>query len=130
MIKISMHKLFTVLLFLAALPAGAAELLVEFKGTGNQTTAEFVVEAPWILDWRVNSDYSKMISFDVDLVNGQTGMLVGSVLRTKSVGNGVRMFNEGGRYRLRINASFIRWQLKVIELTPEEAELYEPKQPR
>ena len=108
----------------------AEELIAEFKGTGNQNTVEFRVNAPWIIDWRINSDYNKMVSFDLDLVDGQTGVLQGVVVRAKALGNGVRMFNTSGRYRLRINASFIRWHLKIKELTPAEAELYTPKQPR
>lgn len=122
-------RLASATLALAALcgAAGAEELVAEFQGTGNQTTAAFEVEAPWILDWRVNSDYNAMISFDLDLVDATTGMLQGNILRGKALGNGVRMFNTGGKYRLRMSASFIRWHLKVIELTPAEAERYEPK---
>ena len=108
----------------------AEELIAEFQGTGNQNTMSFEVAAPWILDWRINSDYDKMISFDLDLVDGTTGVLEGNILQAKALGNGVRMFNTSGRYRFRINASFIRWHLKVIKLTPEEAELYTPRQPR
>jgi hypothetical protein len=115
---------------LLAATAGAEELVAEFQGSGNQTTVEFRVDAPWILDWRINSDYNKMVSFDLDLVDGQTGVLQGVVVRAKSLGNGVRMFNTSGRYRFRVNASFIRWHLKVKELTPAEAELYTPRQPR
>ena len=107
--------------------ASAEELIVELQGTGNQTTAEFTVKAPWILDWRINSDYNKMVSFDLDLVDGPTGVLKGNILRAKALGNGVRMFNTSGRYRFRVNASFIRWHLKVKELTAEEAKLYTPR---
>jgi len=107
--------------------AGAEELVVEFQGTGNQTSAEFRVKAPWILDWRLNSDYNKMVSFDLDLVDGTTGVLEGNILRAKALGDGVRLFNTSGEYRFRINASFVRWHLKVKELTPEEAELYTRK---
>jgi len=107
--------------------ASAEELIVELQGTGNQTTAEFTVKAPWILDWRINSDYNKMVSFDLDLVDGPTGVLEGNILRAKALGNGVRMFNTSGRYRFRVNASFIRWHLKVKELTAEEAKLYTPR---
>ncbi len=71
-----------------------------------------------------------MVSFDLDLVDGRTGVLQGNVLRAKALGNGVRMFTTSGRYRFRINASFIRWHLKVQELTNEEAELYKPRRPR
>lgn len=110
--------------------AGAEQLIVEFKGSGNRTTAEFKVQGPWILDWRINSNYTHMLSFDLDLVDGRTGVLKGSVLRTKSLGNGVRLFNESGSYRFRINGSFIDWHLKVRKLTPAEAEQYTPRTPR
>ena len=124
---------FPTLLFAAAsllfvgMSVGAEELLVEFQGRGNRTTAEFEADAPWILDWRINSDYEHQVSFDLDLVDARTGVLKGSVLRTKRLGNGVRMFNESGRFRFRINGSFINWHLKVKELTAAEAALYTPK---
>lgn len=107
--------------------AGAEEMIMELQGSGNRTTAVFTVEAPWILDWRINSDYNKMVSFDLDLVDGTTGVLEGNILRAKALGNGVRMFNTGGKYRFRIHGSFVRWHLKVKQLTAAEAELYTPK---
>jgi hypothetical protein len=110
--------------------AAAENMVAEFQGSGNRTTTEFRVKGPWIIDWRINSDYNKMVSFDLDLVDGQTGVLQGVVVRSKALGNGVRMFNSTGRYRLRINGSFVRWHLKIVELTPEEAERYTPKSPR
>ncbi len=115
------------LLILAAVSAGAEELIVEFKGNGNRTTAEFKVQGPWILDWRINSEYTHMLSFDLDLVDGRTGVLKGNVLRTKILGNGVRLFSQSGSYRFRINGSFIDWHLKVKKLTPAEAERYAPR---
>ena len=115
------------LLIFAAVSAGAEELIVEFKGNGNRTTAEFKVQGPWILDWRINSDYTRMLAFDLDLVDGRTGVLKGNILRTKNLGNGVRLFNQSGSYRFRINGSFIDWHLKVKKLTPAEAERYTPR---
>ncbi len=118
------------MLILSAVSASAEELIVEFKGSGNRTTAEFTVQGPWILDWRINSDYTRMLAFDLDLVDGRTGVLKGNILRTKILGNGVRLFNQSGSYRFRINGSFIDWHLKVKKLTPAEAELYTPRAPR
>ena len=115
------------MLLLAAQSASAEELIVEFNGSGSRTTAEFKVQGPWILDWRINSEYTRMLSFDLDLVDGRTGVLKGSILRTKRLGNGVRLFNGSGSYRFRINGSFIDWHLKVKKLTEAEAELYSPK---
>ena len=106
------------------------ELVAEYQGTGNKTTLEFTVKAPWILDWRINSDYNKMVSFDLDLLDGTTGVLVGNVKSAKQLGNGVSLFAKGGKYRFRVNGSFIRWHLKVKELTTAEAERYTPRAPR
>ncbi len=130
MVRSFTRTLVALLLVYTCMPAGAEQLIVEFKGSGNRTTAEFKVQGPWILDWRINSEYTSMLSFDLDLVDGRTGVLKGSVLRTKSLGNGVRLFNSSGSYRFRINGSFIDWHLKVKKLTPAEAALYTPRNPR
>ena len=117
-------------LLLTCSSATAEQKIVEFTGSGNRTTAEFKVDAPWILDWRISSDYRNQISFDLDLLDGKSGMLRGSVLRTKWVGNGVRLFNESGTFRFRVNGSFVNWRLEVRKLTPAEAAEYTPKNPR
>jgi hypothetical protein len=104
-----------------------AQLVREFRGTNNSTTPAFTVEAPWILDWRLDGDYDQLVALDVTLVEAKTGRHVGQVLHTKRKGNGVRLFKEGGTYQLRVSGSLARWTLKVQQLTPEEAELYTPR---
>jgi hypothetical protein len=49
------------------------------------------------------------------------------VVQTKEMGNGVKLFDEGGTYQLRIDSDLARWQILVKELTREEAEQYLPK---
>ena len=118
------------LLALLSLTMGAvqgAQIVREFRGTNNSTTPAFTVEAPWILDWRLDGDYDQLVALDVTLVEAKTGRHVGQVLHTKRKGNGVRLFNEGGTYQLRVSGSLARWTLKIQQLTPEEAELYTPK---
>lgn len=117
------------ILLAASLPVAGANLVTEFSGSGSATTSEFEVEAPWILDWRVNSDYQKSMGIEVLLIDGATGFQKGLVLYTKYPGNGVRMFNESGRFRFRVSATLARWNLKIEELTPAEAELYTPVRP-
>ena len=104
-----------------------AQLVREFRGTNNSTTPAFTVEAPWILDWRLDGDYDQLVALDVTLVEAKTGRHIGQVLHTKRKGNGVRLFKQGGTYQLRVSGSLARWTLKVQQLTPEEAELYTPK---
>ena len=104
-----------------------AQLVREFRGTDSSTTPAFTVEAPWILDWRLDGDYDQLVALEVTLVDAKTGRHVGQVLHTKRKGNGVRLFKQGGTYQLRVSGSLARWTLKVQQLTPEEAELYTPK---
>ena len=104
-----------------------AQLVREFRGTNNSTTPSFTVEAPWILDWRLDGDYDQLVALEVTLVEATTGRHVGQVLHTKRKGNGVRLFKQGGTYQLRVSGSLARWTLKIQQLTPEEAELYTPR---
>ena len=104
-----------------------AQLVREFRGTDNSTTPPFTVEAPWILDWRLDGDYDQLVALEVTLVEARTGRHVGQVLHTKRKGNGVRLFQQGGTYQLRVSGSLARWTLKIQQLAPEEAELYTPK---
>ena len=109
------------------MPADAATRVAEFKGTGNTTTAVFRVEAPWILDWRLDGDYEQMMGLEITLVKARDSRHVGQVVRTKIRSNGVRLFNEGGSYQLKITSTLARWTVKIDQLTREEAELYKPR---
>ena len=107
-------------------PVQAAELVRQFSGDRSSQTAEFEVAAPWLLDWRVNSDFPSSMGISVTLVNA-SGAYEGLVLKTKVPGNGVRLMEQGGRYSFKVDATVANWTLKVEQLTPEEAELYTPK---
>lgn len=98
-----------------------------FQGSASRTTAEFEIEGPWILDWRVTNDGGYELAVDVSLEEAGTGVHQGNVLKTKRTGNGVRLFEEGGRFYFRVNSSFAHWTLKVKALTPEEAARYTPR---
>ena len=111
---------------------GASELIREFKGSGNTTTAAFTVEDPWILDWRLDSDYEYRIALDIVLIDAVTGQFVGGIKsgtrnNVTYRSNGVRLFNTGGSYKLRISSSLARWTLRIEQLSKEEAELYTPR---
>ncbi|MEC9415751.1 MAG: hypothetical protein VYC67_04070 [Pseudomonadota bacterium] len=108
--------------------AGAANLIREFSGDRSVTTAEFEVQAPWLLDWRVNSNYRESMGLEISLVDAKTGFLVGRIFKTKYAGNGVKLFDSSGRYRLRVSSTLTTWNFKIKELSKDEAELYSPKQ--
>lgn len=119
-----------VALIALALLCGSAdgrELVKRFSGTGNATTDWFEVEAPWILDWRVNSEFQGAMAIEISLVDGNTGFHKGLLLQTKRPGDGIKLFNESGRFRFRISTTLARWTLIVEELTRDEAKLYTPR---
>ena len=112
---------------LLAVDAAAKTLVREFTGSRSTNTADFEVKGPWILDWRVAGDFPHMLAIDVAMVDADTGVHQGRVLKTKWAGTGVRLFNESGRYRFQVTSTLVRWRLKVEEITEQEAELYTPK---
>jgi len=122
------------LLALAALLSVASgaqgkDLVEEFVGTQSvAATAEFEAQAPWIVDWRVTSEYRTGANIEVSLVDAASGSHLGYVLTTSGTGNGVKLFEQGGRFFFRVNSSLVRWTLKVEELTRDEADRYAPKQ--
>lgn len=107
--------------------ADSKELIRDFKGSESRTTAEFVVKAPWIVDWMTTGDYPGTMGLQVDLVSSPGGEYVGKIVTTKWVDNGVRLFNEGGRFRFQVSANLINWTLRVEQLNRTEAEAYTPK---
>jgi len=125
----NMLRLAIVLFLLgASANAGTEEIVKEFRGSGNEMTAIFKVDSPWLLDWRLDGDYDKLIALDVTLIEAYTGRHVGLVLHTQRKGNGLKLFNEGGSYQLRISSTLARWTFKIKQIEPEDAKLYTPRQ--
>jgi len=118
---------FAATLIVLAAAVRAETLVREFSGTGNTVTPEFEVQGPWLLDWRLNGEYDNMIAIDIMLLDGNTGRHLGQVLHTKRRGNGVKLFDSSGRYKLRIDSTLAQWDIKIIQITDEEAELYTPR---
>lgn len=129
------HRIFRgcAILFLVAVmatTASAKQLVKEFRGSGNATTAAFQVEGPWILDWRLDGDYDTLVALDVTLIDARNGRHLGRVLHTKYKGNGVQLFDTSGRFQFRVSSTLARWTFKIEQLTAEEAEQYTPRRPR
>jgi hypothetical protein len=117
------------LLSVVSTSAGSAGVVREFSGTDSTTTADFEVDAPWILDWRANGDFPAMLGFEVTLINARNGANEGQVVKiTDRAGDGVSLFRKSGRYRLRINSTLARWHIKVAEISEDDAKLYTPKE--
>ncbi len=103
------------------------QTVVEFTGSQNTTTREFEVQGPWILNWRITGNTTGLVGFELMLLDGKTRMHMGTILRTRRTGNGVKLFNEGGSFRFRISAGLANYHLKVEEISEEDAKLYTPR---
>lgn len=112
---------------LLPLNAVAEQLVREFSGSRTTQTAEFEVKAPWLIDWRVNSDFEESMGLAIVLLNEPSRTHAGTVMKTKYRGDGLRLMNEGGRFSFKVDSVLANWTIKVIQLTPAEAELYTPK---
>ncbi len=126
-----MHKsislLCVLLLAFSTSDVSAKTRVAEFKGSGNTTTAIFRVESPWLLDWRLDGNYDQLIGLEITLIEAKDSRHAGRVLYTKRRGNGVKIFDKGGMYQLRISSTLAEWTVRIEQLTREEAELYVPK---
>jgi hypothetical protein len=116
-----------ILTLLFSLNARAEQLVREFSGSRSTETPEFEVKAPWLIDWRVNSDFPSSMGIAVTLAYGGTDAYAGKVFKTKKPGNGLRLMEESGRFRFKVDAAIADWTLKVIQLSPDEMEQYAPK---
>jgi len=116
-----------ILALLFSLNVGADQLIREFSGSRSTETPEFEVKAPWLIDWRVNSDFPSSMGIAVTLAYGGTDAYAGKVFKTKKPGNGLRLMEESGRFRFKVDAAIADWTLKVIQLSPDEVEQYAPK---
>ena len=127
-----MTKNLTRLLILVALGflgsgVQSQQVVVEFIGNNNTTTREFEVQGPWILSWRITGSYTSSVGFELMLLDGKTRMHKGIILRTRRSGNGVKLFQESGSFRFRISAGLANYNLKVEEISEEDAKLYTPR---
>ncbi len=125
--KITLVLVAAALLLAVTGVASAKERVAEFKGTGDTTTAIFRVEAPWLLDWRLDGDYDQLVALEITLVEARSGKHVGRVAHTKHRSNGLKMFRLSGLYQLRISSTLARWTVRIDQITEAEAEAYSPK---
>ncbi|MEO0574123.1 MAG: hypothetical protein AAF004_01580 [Pseudomonadota bacterium] len=126
-------RLAAVLCAVFAVSGGAAhagEIILDAKGDGSTKTASFKAKGPWLLSWRINSDYRRQSAFELNLIDAQTGFFHSRVIRKPRSLNGLKLFRETGTFRFEVNTTFTYWTLVVEELTEAEADAMIPASPR
>jgi len=61
------------------------------------------------------------------LINAEDNTHAGRVVKTRQPGDGLRLMNEGGRFRFRVDSAMANWTIRVEQLNQGEAALYTPK---
>ena len=107
--------------------AGSKTFVREFRGDKSVTTPVFRVAGPWLLDWRLDADYEQLVALDIVLIDARTGKHMGRILHTQYKGNGLKLFEDGGEFQLRVSSTLARWRIKIEQITPEEVEQYTPR---
>jgi hypothetical protein len=108
-------------------PALAGKLVREFSGSRSIYTADFKASDPWLIDWRVESLNPRSMSVSVTLIDARTDSHAGRVVQTMREGDGLRLMDQSGVFRFRVDAKESDWIIRVIQLNREEAKLYKPK---
>ena len=116
-----------VVILLLTATAGSKTFVREFRGDKNVTTPVFRVAGPWLLDWRLDADYEQLVALDIVLIDARTGKHMGRILHTQYKGNGLKLFEDGGEFQLRVSSTLARWRIKIEQITPEEVEQYTPR---
>lgn len=105
---------------IVAMPIAASDA-VRFTGKGDDRTAVFRTSGPWTLDWSIASDFPLLANFEMRLHDGASGEFMGTVIQLEGTGNGLKLFENGGEFRLSIVASNVAWELEIAEVTGEQA---------
>lgn len=105
------------LLFSAAY---AAEPL-SYSGNSSGQTQTFKTNGPWLLDWSVRSDTPLGARVEMRLFEVDSGGFRGRILDLNGIGNGLRLFKEGGHFQIEVIATLAEWKIEVSEVEDAQA---------
>ena len=115
---VSLGLLSLSLLFSSAIAADP----VRYSGAGTGQTQDFEMSGPWLLDWRVRSDTPLAARVELRLLEAENGDFIGRILDLNGVGGGLRLFEEGGHFRIAVIATLAEWEMEVSELDDAQAD--------
>jgi len=105
---------------LIASGATAQEPLAKFSGTKSGETEEFTVKGPWLLDWRVESEFPDLATTVINLKN-DADQTVDSVADFAGQGNGLKLFRQSGTFYVAVSIQNAKWSLEITEINEKWA---------
>lgn len=107
------------LMLTGVLPAYASEERLTGSGSGRTPVVTF--DGPWLAEWTTTSEQPLLASIEIRLYDADNGEYLGDVVEMKGIGNGVKLFENPGRYEFVIVGTFVNWDIRVDDVDPERA---------
>jgi hypothetical protein len=92
-----------------------------FTGEGSERTAVFNMDGPWTLDWGARSSFPLMAKFEMRLLDGKTGRVIGPIVQIEGTANGLRLFEESGSFSIEVVATEVNWSLEIASVSKDLA---------
>jgi len=108
----------TALLLVSAAAAEAPAR--KFSGSESRETEEFTVKGPWLLDWRVESEFPDLAAAAINLKD-DSDKIVDTVADFAGQGNGLKLFRQSGTFRIAVSVQNAKWSIEVSEISEEWA---------
>ncbi len=122
------HQIFAPIASTAALliaaSAVAQQPLAKFSGEGNGRTSDFSINGPWLLDWRVESEFPEIATTTMRL-EGSSAEAGGIIAEVTGAGNGLKLFRASGTFYVSVEAQNAKWRIEVSEISEEWAKRLE-----
>jgi hypothetical protein len=115
------------ILILFSTALAAAEDIVKLTGKDSGRPAAFTVDGPWVLDWSTRSEFPMMASFEMRLYDGKSEDYIGMIAELKGTGSGLKLFEEAGTYQIVIVAASSEWDIRIEEVSEEQAAIMKRK---
>lgn len=99
----------------------ASDEIERLTGKDGGRSPAFTVNGPWIMEWSARSEFPLLASFEMRLYDAEADEFVGTVADLKGTGSGLKLFEKVGTFRLVIIATHSEWDIRIKEVSNEEA---------
>lgn len=92
-----------------------------FTGSGTGLTPEFEMDAPWLIDWRADSEFPRVTTIEFRLQDARSGQLLGIINQAEGSARGLKLLDDVGRFRVQVNAEDVSWKIDIMQVSGERA---------
>jgi hypothetical protein len=109
------------MIFMLLFSSLAATDVQKLSGKDSGKPPAFTVGGPWTMDWRARSDSVDLASIELRLYDGMSGEFIGLIAEIKGAGRGLKLFENGGTFRVVVVGTLVEWDIEIQEISEEQA---------